>query len=72
MDPGPPCPDSSSVAHITPGLVQHFTHGNYQGTVEIHDCLSGIFNLLRVDPSISILQHQEIYQILCLGEAPHR
>ena len=31
----PPCHDSSSVALITPDLVQHFTYGNYQGTMEI-------------------------------------
>jgi hypothetical protein len=53
--PGPPCLDNSSVALITPDMVQHFTYGSYQGTMEVQDYLSGIFNLLQIDPSISLL-----------------
>jgi hypothetical protein len=68
----PPCQDSSSVALIIQDLVQHFTYRNYQGTMEIQDCLSGIFRLLRVDPSVSLLQQQETNQMMCLGEALHR
>ena len=62
--------DSSSVALVTPDLVQHYVHGNWQGTMQVQDCLSNIFRLLGIDPSISLLQQQEIYQMLCLGEAP--
>ena len=36
-------------------MVQHFTYGSYQGTMEVQDYLSGIFNLLQIDPSISLL-----------------
>ena len=54
-DPEPPCPTISLIALITPELVQHFTHGSYQGTMGIHECFSGILNLLQTDPSISLL-----------------
>ncbi len=40
--------------------------------MEGQDCLAGIFNLLRINPSISLLLQHEIDQILLQGEAPHR
>jgi len=40
--------------------------------MEVHDCLTSIFRLLRLDHSVSLLQQQEIYQMLYLGEAPQR
>jgi hypothetical protein len=67
-----PVTDSSAKDLITPDIVQHFVHGNWQGTMEVQDCLKGIFNLLRIDPSISLLLQPEIDQMLLLGEAPHR
>jgi len=48
--------DSTSLALITPDLVQHYVRGNWQGTMQVQDCLSGIFRLLGIDPSISLLQ----------------
>ncbi len=40
--------------------------------MEVQDYLDGIFRLLRLDPSVSLLQQHEIYQMLYLGEAPQR
>ena len=66
----PPCTDSSTVALITPCHAQNFTYGNYQCTMKEQDYLSGIFLLLRVKPSVFLIQQQEIDMLLCLGEAP--
>jgi hypothetical protein len=52
----PPVSDTSAAALITPAIVQHFAYGNWQGTMEIQDCLSGLFRLLRINLSISLLQ----------------
>ncbi len=46
----PPVIDSSSAALITPYIVQHYVHGNWQGTTEVHDCLASLFRLLRLPP----------------------
>jgi hypothetical protein len=59
--------DSSAAALITPDIIQHYAYGNWQGTMEVQDCLSGIFRLLRLDRSISLLQQQGIYQMVYLG-----
>jgi len=40
--------------------------------MEIQEFLSGIFRPLLVNHSISLLQQQKTYQMLCLGEPPHR
>ena len=40
--------------------------------MEVQDCLTGIFNLLCIDPSVSLLLQHEIDQILLQGEVPHR
>ena len=40
------CPsvaDTSAAALITPTIVQHFAYGNWQGTMEVQECLQGIF-----------------------------
>ena len=69
------CPsvaDTSVATLITPAIIQHFTYGNWKGTMEIQDCLSELFRLLSINPSISLLQHHEIDQMLYQGEAPHR
>jgi len=36
-------------------MVQHYANGIWQGTMEVHDCLFGIFQLLGINPSISFL-----------------
>ena len=48
--------DSSAVGPITPNIIQHYVHGNWQGTMQVQDYLSGIFRRLGIDPSISLLQ----------------
>ncbi len=68
----PPVTKSSSTALLTPGLFHQYAHGKWQGTMEVQDCLTGIFRLLEINPSITLLQQHEIDQMLCLGEAPHR
>ena len=69
----PPVIDSSSAVFITPDNIQHYVHGNCQGTTEVQDCLSGLFRLLRLTPPpVSLLQQQELDQMLLLGEAPQR
>ena len=68
----PPVKDSSSTVFITPYLIQHYAYGNGQGTMEVQDCMASIFRLLRIDLFISLLQQQEIDQMLYLGEAPQR
>jgi hypothetical protein len=40
--------------------------------MEVQDCLTSIFNLLRIDPFVSLLLQYEIDQILLQVEAPHR
>ncbi len=64
--------DISSAALITPDIVHHYVHGNWQGTMEVQDCLSSLFRLLRLNPSVFLLQQQEMDQMLLLGEAPQR
>jgi len=64
--------DSSAAALITPDIVQHYVHGSWQGTMQVQNFLSGIFRLPGIDPSISLFQQKEIYQMFCLWEAPQR
>ena len=52
----PPVTDCSAAALITPDTVQHYAYGNWQGPMEVQDCLNGIFRLLRLNPSISLLE----------------
>ena len=66
----PPCMDVSGVALLRPSLIQRYTYGSWQGTLEIQECLDGIFKLIRLDPSISLIQPLEAGQFLALGEAP--
>jgi hypothetical protein len=56
----PPCMDMLGAAQIRPSQIHHFVYGEWQGTLEVQDCLEGIFKLLQLDPSISLLQQQEI------------
>ena len=64
--------DMSRAARIRPSQIHHYVFGEWQGTLEVQECLEGIFRILQIDPSISLLQQHEIDQILCLGEAPTR
>ena len=68
----PPCMDMSGAVLIRPYQIHHFVFGEWQGILEVQECLEGIFRLLQLDPSISLLQQPEIDQILCIGEAPTR
>jgi hypothetical protein len=42
----PPCMDVSGVTLIRPSQIHHYVYGEWQGTLEIHECLEGIFRLL--------------------------
>jgi len=64
--------DVSGVALLHPSQIQHYTYGGCHVTLETHECLDGIFKLLRLDPSISLIQPLEAAQLLVLGEAPSR
>ena len=66
------CIDVSGVALLHPSLIRHYTYGGWQGTLEVHEYLNGIFNLLRLDPSISLIQPLEAAQFLVLRESPSR
>ena len=68
----PSCEDVYFATLIRPSEIQHFVCVGWQGTLEIQECLDGLFKVLQLDPSTSLLQKQELDQILCLGEAPTR
>jgi hypothetical protein len=63
-DTCPSVANTSSAALITPDLVWHYAYGKWQGTMEMHDCLSRVFRLFGIDPSISLLEHHEIDKML--------
>jgi hypothetical protein len=67
-----PCIDISGVAPILPSQIHHYVYGEWQGSLEVQDCLDGIFNIIQINPSLALLRQPEIDQILCLGEAPSR
>ena len=62
--------DVSGVELLRPSQIHHYVYGEWQGTLEIQQCLEGIFKILQLDPIISLLQLPEIDQILRIGEAP--
>ncbi len=62
--------DMSGAALIRPSQIHHCVFGEWQGTLEVQECLERIFRLLQLDPSISLLQQEELDQIVCQGEAP--
>ncbi len=64
--------DISGAALIRPFQIHHYVFGEGQDTLEVQDCLEGIFRLLQLEPFTSLLQQPQINQILCLGEAPTR
>ena len=63
---------TSGVATLRPTLIHHYTYGGLHGTLEVQECLDVIFKLLRLDPSISLIQPLEAAQFLVLGETPTR
>ena len=58
-DSCPPCMYVSGVASLRPSLIQHYTCGGWQDTLEVQECLDGIFKLLRLNPFISLIQPLE-------------
>ena len=52
----PPSMDISGAALIRPSQIHHYVFGEWQYTLEVQDCLEGIFRLLQLDPSISLLR----------------
>ncbi len=67
-----PCRNVSSAALLRPSQIKHYTYGSWQSDLDIQDCLEGIFKLLRLDPSISLMQQPEMDQMLRTGEASTR
>jgi len=51
----PPCGDISGVAFLHPSQIHHYIYEGWQGTLEIQECLDGIFKILQLDPSISLI-----------------
>ena len=58
--------------NIIPSLIQHYAYGGWQGTLKIQECFDGIFKILRLDLSISLIQPLEAVQFPVLGETPAR
>jgi len=71
-DTCPPCADVSGVALLRPSQIYHYVYGEWQGTLEIQECMDGIYFLLQLDPAVSLLHQPEKDQILYLGEAHTR
>ena len=59
----------SREALLLSSQIHHYVYGEWQGSLEVQDCLEGNFNILRINPSVALLKQPEIYQILCVGEA---
>ena len=69
------CPsvkDSSGYVLITPANVRFFSHGNWQSSLAVQDCLEGIFRLLQLDPSVSLIHQTEISDMILYGITPTR
>jgi hypothetical protein len=67
-----PCWDVSREALLRPSHIRHYAYGNWQSDLDIRDCLDGMFKLLRLDPSVALMQQPEIDHVLFTGEAPTR
>jgi len=51
----PPCKHVSEVALLRPSQIQHYVYGGWQGTLEIQECMDGIFKIPWLDPAITLL-----------------
>jgi hypothetical protein len=56
----PPCRDVSGTGLLLPSQIHHYVYGEWQGTMEVQDCLDGIFNILGINPSLALLRQPEI------------
>ncbi len=68
-DTCPPCRDVSRDALLRPSQIHHYFFGEWQGTLEIQECLDGIFKIFLIDFAIYLLHQPKIDQSLCLREA---
>ena len=48
----PSCREVSGVALLHPYRIHHYIYGEWQSTIEIQECLGGIFKILQIDPAI--------------------
>ena len=48
----PPCMDVSGKALLLPSQIHQYVYGEWQGSLEVQDCLEGIFNILHINPMI--------------------
>ena len=55
-----PCEDASSVSLLRPSQIKRYVHGAWQDIQEVYDCMEGIFKILQIDPSISLLKQQDM------------
>ena len=67
-----PCWDVSKAALLRPSQIKHYTYGNWHSDLDIQDCLEGLFKLLKLDPSLSLMQQPEMDQMLVAGTVPTR
>jgi len=51
----PPCRYVSGLALLRPSQIHHYIYGEWQGILEIQECLDGIFKILQLDPAVSLL-----------------
>ena len=64
-----PCWYISKAALLRSSHIKNYTYSNWQSDLDIQACLEGIFKLLRIDPSIALMHHSKIDQMLTAGEA---
>ena len=52
------CEDASSVALLRLSQIERYVYWAWQDTQEVQNCMEGIFKILQIDPSISLLQQK--------------
>jgi hypothetical protein len=66
-----PCYDDvSGLAGLRPSQIKHYIYWGWQSDLDVQDCMEGIFKLLRLNPSISLMQQPEMDQLLRTEQAP--
>ena len=48
--------DVSREALYLPSQIHHYVYGEWQDSLEVQDCLDGIFNILRINSSLALLK----------------
>jgi len=50
----PSCLDVSGAALIRPSQIHHYVFGEWQDTLEVHECLEVIFRFLQLAPAVHL------------------